>query len=226
MLATTSASVSARPAVITTNANLRSGPSVASPVVGIVLAGAAIDVGRCRGSWCRVSANGGAGYVSSTLIAFGGGGVSVATLPPSGVVGVSSGYPSGGYYNDYAYNDYGWSDYGPGYSYYGSGWGPGIGVGFYSGGYYGGGYYGGRGWDRRHGRGFGDGRGFAGAPGRGFRDGGVTAGAGAPITTINSGPGGRFGGRGEGGFAGVGGGFHGAGGFRGGGVQAAPVNAG
>ncbi len=144
ILAVSAASALARPAVTTTDSNLRGGPGVENPVVGVLPAGSAIDVGNCAGTWCRVSGDGLTGFLSRSLIAFGGarGAPAVATLPPGpGPVGSDVGpYP-----DDYAYtNNNGYYDsygpdyaYGPGYGYDGYGYGPGVGIGF-SGGYDGG----------------------------------------------------------------------------------------
>ncbi len=70
VMAASSAGVSARPAIATFNANLRSGPGIDNPVVAIIPDQAPIDVGGCTGSWCRVSWNGLDGYLSTSLIAF------------------------------------------------------------------------------------------------------------------------------------------------------------
>jgi len=186
LLATSSVSALAMPAATTFNSNLRSGPGVENPVVGIILAGAAIDVGSCSSSWCSVRAEGGEGYVSRSLIAFGGApGSPIAVLPPGAAQ--PQAYDSG---NNFAYGEAG--NYGPSYagSDYGYGVGPGVGLGFYRGGYYGGrGYgYGGR-------LGYGGFRG-AGIHAAGFHGGGRFHGAGFHHAGMRGG-----------------GGFHGAGGL-------------
>lgn len=70
LMAGSCAGALARPAFTTFNANLRSGPGVGSPIVGIVPDQAQIEVGSCAGSWCGVNWEGAEGYLSSTLIAF------------------------------------------------------------------------------------------------------------------------------------------------------------
>jgi uncharacterized protein YraI len=108
-------SAMARPGVISTDSNLRSGPGVQAPVVDVLPAGTPIDVGSCAGTWCRVSAGGGSGYLARSLIAFGG-----APGRPVALV-----YDGGAGYSGDISNDYGN--------------GPGVGVGFEDyGGYYGG----------------------------------------------------------------------------------------
>lgn len=102
MLAASGASAFARPAVASTDANLRSEPGVGSPVLAVIAAGAPIDVGRCTGSWCRVSANGGEGFLARSTIAFGG-------APGAGgpiAVAPAEGGPAG-LTDEYAYDDNG-----------------------------------------------------------------------------------------------------------------------
>jgi uncharacterized protein YraI len=154
LLAASSTSVFARPATAMFNANLRSGPGVENPVVAIIPDQAAIGVGRCAGSWCRVSWNGVDGYLSTTLIPSASarrsrviedeppdgpmvfyGDRSAVVAPncdPSVDAACAGGYNNaygynGGYYGDYAYINNGYDNY-----VYGN-------PGFY-GGYYGGGY--------------------------------------------------------------------------------------
>jgi hypothetical protein len=153
LLAASSASVYARPAMTTFNANLRAGPRVSNPVVEIIPDQAMIDVGRCAGSWCRVSWNGVDGYLSTTLIA-------PVSSPRSRVIeaepaeapsvfysdrqvvvapncdpsfdtacGASYAYDNG-FYGDNRYDNYGYADS----SFYGGNYGAGYGAG-YGGGY-------------------------------------------------------------------------------------------
>jgi hypothetical protein len=217
-IAATTASAFARPAVTTTAANIRSGPGVQNPVVGVIPAGAPIDVGTCA-SWCLVRTAEGSGYVSRSLIAFGGArGPAAAVQAPA----YGAGYPDDSADNDQGYG-YGYGD--PGYAGYDDGWGPGAGLGFY-GGSYGGGWRGGGHWDHRGmARGVGNpgaGRHFGG----GFH-GGAGMHPGAMTAPASAAPGAGF--RGGGGFHGGGGhdgaGHHGAGhggGFHGGGFHGAP----
>lgn len=190
LLAASSASALATPAATTFNSNLRSGPGVDNPVVAIIPAGAAIDVGRCAGSWCRVSAQGAEGFLSRSLIAMGAPGSPIAVLPPVAVAepGASTAYDqSGDYGANYAYSD---------------GWGPGVGVGVLPGGYYGGR---GLGYGGRLGYGYGGRFGYGGFRGAGIDRAGMYGGAGFRGAGMHR--------------AGMhGGGFHGAGGMgRGGG---------
>ncbi len=134
LLAASGLSALARPGVTSTDSNLRSGPGVESPVVSVLPAGTPIDVGRCAGSWCRVRAEGGAGYLSRSLIAFGG----APGRAIGRVDGGATAYPG----DDYANNGYGYDNSSYGYDNYGYGYGDGydygpdvgIGLGFYDGG--------------------------------------------------------------------------------------------
>jgi hypothetical protein len=55
-------------ATVTTDLNLRRGPGTGYHVVTSLPAGARIDVGRCRGSWCKVGWRGHSGYASANYI--------------------------------------------------------------------------------------------------------------------------------------------------------------
>jgi len=57
-------------AITTGNVNLRSGPGVKYAKRSTIPAGYRLDVGRCRGNWCRVSSARGTGWISSRYIAF------------------------------------------------------------------------------------------------------------------------------------------------------------
>jgi uncharacterized protein YraI len=104
MLAASGAGAFARPAVASTDANLRSDPSVDSPLVAVIAAGAPLDVGSCTGSWCRVSATGGEGYLARSTFAFGVAPVAAVVAP----VVVTPALPVGGpYLDEYAYDDNG-----------------------------------------------------------------------------------------------------------------------
>ncbi len=178
LLAASAAGVSASPAITTFNANLRSGPGIENPVVAIIPDQAPIDVGSCRGSWCRVNWNGQDGYLSTSLIASVSSRGRIAVEQPVAEAPVASvdrplaappaaGYAYGGGYGP----DYGYNGYDAGYA-YGGGYDPyyaysnydddyGYGYGNYgvNGGLYLGGDYG-----RRYGAGR-YGRGAAYAPG-------------------------------------------------------------
>lgn len=69
LLVAGSVAASARPATVTTDLNVRSGPGTRYAVVGSLPAGARVDVGGCTGNWCRV----GGGYANASYLAFGGG---------------------------------------------------------------------------------------------------------------------------------------------------------
>jgi len=57
-------------AITTGSVNLRSGPGVKYAKRSTIPAGYRLDVGRCRGNWCRVSSARGTGWVSARYIAF------------------------------------------------------------------------------------------------------------------------------------------------------------
>lgn len=130
LLAASSASVFARPAIATDNANLRSGPGVEEAVIAVIPGEAPIDVGHCAGSWCRVSWNGVEGYLSRPLI--GSGPAPGLRGPEEGLQGgpdngpdadaYNTGYADSGPYdgNDdgYDYADVGYPDI-----FFGSDWG-------------------------------------------------------------------------------------------------------
>lgn len=147
-----SIAASARPAVVTTDLNVRSGPGTGYPVISSIPTGASVNVGRCTGSWCQV----GGGWASARYLAFGGGGTRVVVQPEyydgyyggGGLgVGLAAGYAAGywgsggywgrGYYGRPGYraaywrNGAGWGD-GPraerwrnAYNRNGAGWGDG-----------------------------------------------------------------------------------------------------
>ncbi len=115
---------SALPAVAENDVNIRTGPGIQFAIIGVLPAGAAVDVGQCMGAWCLVNFGGQTGYVSQAYLSM--------NAP------VASGYGepySYGYAEPYAYGyaePYGY-DYGvaPAYGYdYGySGYEPGFGFG-------------------------------------------------------------------------------------------------
>ncbi|CAA0098885.1 Uncharacterised protein [Starkeya nomas] len=107
-------------AVVTGNVNVRSGPGTNYRVIGSLPAGARVDVGGCRGNWCRVAG----GWVSASFLS--GGGTSVVVSPDySGVDDVALGV--GAFALGAAVGsawDGGWGYYGPGWGYGGPWWGP------------------------------------------------------------------------------------------------------
>ncbi|MFT0861186.1 SH3 domain-containing protein, partial [Ancylobacter sp. G4_0304] len=88
-----SVAASARPAVVTTDLNVRSGPGTGYAVIGSLRAGQSVNVDSCTGSWCRVAG----GFASARYLSFGGG--TRVVVQPAPV-----------YYDDY---DDGWG-WGPG----------------------------------------------------------------------------------------------------------------
>lgn len=68
------AAASAAPATATANVNVRSGPGTQYGVVGVLTAGAFVDVQRCAGTWCEISGRGPDGWVSSSYLNMRGGG--------------------------------------------------------------------------------------------------------------------------------------------------------
>ena len=128
LLVAGSVAASARPATVTTDLNVRSGPGTRYAVIGSLPAGARVDVGGCTGNWCRVAG----GYASASFLSFGGG-TSVVVQP--------------GYYgNDVAL---GVGAFALGAA-VGSGWGYWNGPGYWGPGYWGPGYWRGPGWGPRY----------------------------------------------------------------------------
>ena len=95
----------AAPAVSRQDLNVRSGPGTQYGVVGVIQAGATVDVGGCQGSWCQVEFDGGTGYANRSYL-------QLANTPSVGVVVQAPAYDP----YDYDY-DYGYS-YGPGVGFY------------------------------------------------------------------------------------------------------------
>jgi uncharacterized protein YraI len=113
LLATVSALVlsagvaAASPAITSSSVNLRAGPGTQYPVITTLPGSAPVDVSGCSGSWCAVSWNGTAGYVSANYL-------NMAGAPPA--VAAGPGY----YYDDEPYDDY----VGPSFGYFGYDSGP------------------------------------------------------------------------------------------------------
>jgi len=118
----------AAPALVTGDLNLRSGPGVNFPVVGVLPGGLTVDVQGCGGGWCSVASAEGSGYASSNFLDMAGG----------------YGGPVYGEAPDYGGAIYAEEPLfigpGPGFG----AWGPGIGLGF------GGGWRHHGGWHHRH----------------------------------------------------------------------------
>lgn len=66
----------AQDAIVTTDLNMRAGPSTSFPVVGVVPASAPVDVHGCVDgySWCDVSSDDNRGWVSSSYLSYAAGG--------------------------------------------------------------------------------------------------------------------------------------------------------
>lgn len=106
-------------AVVTRDLNVRSGPGTNYRVIGTLPAGTRVDVGGCRGNWCRAAG----GWVSASYLA---GGRSTVMVNPSyqaaddvalGVGAFALGAAVGSAWGP------GWGGYyGPGWGWYGPGW--------------------------------------------------------------------------------------------------------
>lgn len=58
----------ARPAVVTTDLNLRAGASTYAPVIIVLPVGATVETHDCSGGWCAVSWRGYEGYASASYL--------------------------------------------------------------------------------------------------------------------------------------------------------------
>ena len=58
----------APPAVSRQDLNIRSGPGTGYGVVGVIQAGATVDVVACQGSWCQIAFDGGSGYANRSYL--------------------------------------------------------------------------------------------------------------------------------------------------------------
>src|SRR5437763_8838265 len=84
LLSAAAAAAAAAPAVTEAPVNLHAGPGIRYPVVGSIPGGATVDVGGCKGSWCRVNFVGETGFANRSYLAMAGGiapGVGVAVAP-------------------------------------------------------------------------------------------------------------------------------------------------
>jgi hypothetical protein len=123
-----------------TNLNMRSGPGTGYQVIGVIPAGAPVDVLGCGGRWCRVSYAGRMGYANGSYLS---GDPRTAIVAPGAAAYASSyGYGSGsGFGSNYGGPGYGYaSAFPPGgyrmyspYDSYASGYsgyyGPGVTIG-------------------------------------------------------------------------------------------------
>jgi hypothetical protein len=114
----------AKPAVVSSDVNLRKGPGTDSEVITLIPKGTKVEVGTCTNDWCQVSWNGMDGYSIATNLGLGTPLVRRPVVgqgeyppdayppPPGYVVGPPVYYGPGPYYG-----------YGPYYgAYYGPGW--------------------------------------------------------------------------------------------------------
>jgi len=69
-------------AMVQTQLNVRAGPGLEFAVIGVLPAGASVDVSRCSGSWCMVAWTGGQGFASSSRLAFAHSGAAFAATRP------------------------------------------------------------------------------------------------------------------------------------------------
>ena len=84
----------AAPGVVTSNVNVRSGPGTGYGVVGVIQAGATVDVVACQGSWCQIAFDGGSGYANRSYL-------QMANAPSAGVVVQAPAYDRYEYDYDY-----------------------------------------------------------------------------------------------------------------------------
>jgi uncharacterized protein YraI len=104
----------ARPATIATNTNLRQGPGTGFPVITTVPAGSVVEVIRCGGEWCNVTAGGQPGYMIARNLGMGGPApVRAVGAPPPPVVVVEPPPVYYGYGPYYGPRFYGRGFYGP-----------------------------------------------------------------------------------------------------------------
>jgi uncharacterized protein YraI len=72
LLFPTGAVAQGMPALITTDVNLRMGPTTNSPSLGIIPGGSNVQAGPCGGGWCQAYIGGRSGFVSQIYLDFGG----------------------------------------------------------------------------------------------------------------------------------------------------------
>jgi uncharacterized protein YraI len=69
---TGAAMAQAVPALITTDVNLRMGPTTNSPSLGIIPGGSNVQAGPCGGGWCQAYLGGRSGFINQIYLDFGG----------------------------------------------------------------------------------------------------------------------------------------------------------
>lgn len=110
LLALSSGAVLAAPAMLETNANVRSGPGTQYRALTVLPAGATVDVMNCSGRWCAVAYGERQGYIARSLLDFG-----QAAMAVQAPVQIYGSYPAhGAYYVGPVYADYySFGAYGP-----------------------------------------------------------------------------------------------------------------
>jgi uncharacterized protein YraI len=68
----TGAGAQGMPALVTTDVNLRMGPTTNSPSLGIIPGGSNVQAGPCGGGWCQAYMGGRSGFISQIYLDFGG----------------------------------------------------------------------------------------------------------------------------------------------------------
>lgn len=68
LLALSTAAASAFPAVVSTDLNLRAGPSTGYQVIDVMPAGAPVEALNCGGGWCQIEYGGTVGYASQNYL--------------------------------------------------------------------------------------------------------------------------------------------------------------
>ncbi len=102
LLALSAGAAAAAPAVVASSVNLRDGPGTQFAVIGVLPAGATVDVNGCGAVWCQVAFAGEEGYASRAFLDLG-----TAAVEP---------YPYYSYdYGPDYYYDYGY--YGPSFAF-------------------------------------------------------------------------------------------------------------
>lgn len=98
LAALSAGAVSAEPALVTTNVNLRQGPGTTYQITTTIPGGSTVEAASCTSQWCQVTWQGQNGYVISTSLDSGNGAPGGAGGPsaPSGPGGPAAAAPPGG----------------------------------------------------------------------------------------------------------------------------------
>ncbi len=86
LMAVSAETANAQPTRVATNTNLRQGPGTNFGVIATVPAGSVVEVIRCGGEWCNVTAGGRPGYMIARNLGMGGASVGVVRGAPAPVV--------------------------------------------------------------------------------------------------------------------------------------------